>query len=84
MSSKETLRFFRGHVQRPFVFGASHQTYSAFELSFPCPSGLSGGPLFLARESEAVIGVVTAKLESYTIRDAEEIVPASSMKFAEW
>lgn len=71
--AKETPRFFRGNVQRPFLFqkpGA--RGYSAYELNFPCPPGLSGGPVFLAEEPFTVIGVVTENFESYTIRYAEE------------
>src|SRR5439155_13122550 len=34
---KNTLRFFRGTVQRPFLFELHGRRYSAFELSFACP-----------------------------------------------
>lgn len=41
-----TPRYFRGHVQRLF-WHSSHllYAYSAAELSFPAPGGLSGGPV---------------------------------------
>lgn len=65
--AKETPRFFRGTVQRPFLFERSGRRYSAFELSFPCPPGLSGGPVFLADNPSTVIGVVTENFETYTV-----------------
>jgi hypothetical protein len=65
--ARETPRFFRGTVQRPFVLERSGRRYSAYELSFPCPPGLSGGPLFLAEDASTVIGVVTENFETYTV-----------------
>lgn len=65
--AKETPRFFRGTVQRPFLFERTGRRYSAFELSFPCPPGLSGGPLFLAEDPTTVIGVVTGNFETFTV-----------------
>ena len=65
--AKETPRFFRGTIQRPFIHKASAiqgSEYSAYELSFPCPSGLSGGPLFLEEDPTIVIGVVTEDIEA--------------------
>ena len=42
-ASREAGRLFRGYVQRPFLHQSkSGCRYSAYELSFPCPSGLSG------------------------------------------
>ena len=64
--SKETPRFFRGTVQRPFIHKSKHALgsgYSAYELSFPCPHGLSGGPLFPEEDPQTVIAVVTEDLE---------------------
>ena len=74
---RETFRFFRGHIQRPFVHRSPRSggaRYSAYELSFPCPFGLSGGPVFLAEDPTTVIGVVTEDLEvGTTLReDVEE------------
>ena len=66
--AKETPRFFRGTVQRPFLFERSGRRYSAYELSFPCPPGLSGGPVFLADDAGTVIGVVTENFETYTVQ----------------
>lgn len=65
--AKETLRLFRGTVQRPFLFERSGRRYSACELSFPCPPGSSGSPLFLAEDPSTVIGVVTENFETYTV-----------------
>jgi len=73
--AKETPRFFRGTVQRPFLFERSGRRYSAYELSFPCPPGLSGGPLFLADDISTVIGVVTENFETYTVQ--HEVVEES-------
>jgi len=66
--AKETMRFFRGTVQRPFLFERPGRRYSAFELSFSCPPGLSGGPVFLAEDPSTVIGVVTENFETYTVQ----------------
>lgn len=67
--AKETPRFFRGFLQRPFDFQrpGSERRYAAYELSFPCPPGLSGGPLFLAVDPGTVIGVVTENFETFTV-----------------
>lgn len=63
--NEETMRFFRGSIQRPFHHKstlAPGNGYSAYELSFPCPFGLSGGPLFLEGDPETVLGVITEDL----------------------
>jgi hypothetical protein len=80
--SKETPRFFSGIVQRPFLFSTAETRYRAYELSFPCPPGLSGGPLFSAQDPAVVLGVVTANFESYTTRheEVEEISPGRVQK----
>ncbi|MEK7786271.1 MAG: trypsin-like peptidase domain-containing protein, partial [Chloroflexota bacterium] len=78
--AKETPRFFRGTIQRPFHHKsrlAAGAAYSAYELSFPCPSGLSGGPLFLEDDPNTVIGVVTEDLEVGTTLN-EEFVEKTS------
>ena len=69
--AKETLRLFRGFVQRPFLFHRAGRQYTAFELSFPCAPGLSGGPVFLADDPGTVIGVVTENFETYTVSHEE-------------
>jgi hypothetical protein len=70
---QRSLRFFRGIVQRPFlhVF-PRRKPYSAFELSFACPPGLSGGPVFLAEAPHVILGVVTGNYDSYTVIDTEQ------------
>lgn len=71
--SRPTLRFFRGIVQRPFLYGPPGRApYSAFELGFACPPGLSGGPIVLALQPRIVLGVVTANFDSYTVVDTEQ------------
>ena len=84
-ASREVARFFRGIVQRPFLFEHAKHRYSAFELSFPCPPGLSGGPLFLADNPGTVIGVVTGNFESYAVRrkDVRETQPGHVEHFEE-
>ena len=66
--AKETLRMFCGTIQRPFLFERPGRRYSAYELNFPCPPGLSGGPLFLSEDPTTVIGVVTENFETYTVQ----------------
>ena len=66
-ASKATPRAFRGCIQRPFLFQRSAYRYSAFELSFPCPPGLSGGPIFLPEDPATVLGIVTENFETYTV-----------------
>jgi hypothetical protein len=68
-----TERLFRGHIQRQFW----HESflgfaYDALELSFACPAGLSGGPIFDARLAPGVVGVATENFESTTFIDAFE------------
>lgn len=68
---REALRFFQGHVQRPFMYEFSGRRYSAYELSFTFPTGVSGAPLFLEEDPGTVIGVMTATFES--VHDGEVI-----------
>ena len=79
------MRFFRGNIQRPFLHKstlAPGKGYSAYELSFPCPFGLSGGPLFLEGDPETVLGVITEDLAVGTLLSEEEIVssPATTTR----
>lgn len=69
VAGKETARLLRGSIQRPFGFERHDRKYSAYELSFPCPPGLSGSPLFLAEDPSTVIGIVTENFETYTLID---------------
>ena len=78
--AEATARFFRGYVQRPFMYcNRSGKRYKAFELSFSCPNGLNGGPVFLEADPVTVIGVVTANVKSYTVIDEEEDVPCGNI-----
>src|SRR5687767_7830709 len=54
-----TPRYFRGHVQRLF-WHCSHllYAYSAAELSFPAPGGLSGGPVSSRKTPSNVAALV--------------------------
>lgn len=65
-TSSEAVRIFRGFVQRPFLFRSDDFQYSALELSFPCPPGLSGGPLFSVEDPSMLLGVVTGTFETFT------------------
>ena len=69
----ESLRLFRGFVQRHFLYqGRLGHAYSAYELSFSSPPGLSRAPLFADSEPMFLLGVVTENFKSYTIAESEE------------
>lgn len=68
--AREVFRFFRGNIQRPLTYSSvrsGHKRYSAYELSFPAPSGLSGGPVFPASDPLTLMAIVTENLEATTI-----------------
>jgi hypothetical protein len=69
--NRPTPRAFRGYVQRltRFRTGGS-EPYVAYEMSFPAPEGLSGGPVFVPG-SDRVFAMVTGNLMSYTTRMEE-------------
>jgi hypothetical protein len=69
-----TPRMFRGFTQRigDFASGGS-APYRAYELSFPAPAGLSGGPVFALSAPDRVFAMVTGLMESYTIADEQVI-----------
>jgi hypothetical protein len=75
-SVKETDRLFRGHLQRLFYYSSpvTQTAYPALELNIPCPSGLSGGPVFVTEGDFEVMGIVTENLESTNYRYQEETV----------
>jgi len=78
--NKHELRFFRGIIQRPFLHESPRQKpYSAFELSFACPLGLSGGPVIRAEAGHEVLGVVTGNCETYSVIDTEQTNGTSSV-----
>ena len=68
-------RLFKGHYQR-FMGHRSQMGYSypAAELSFGCPAGLSGGPLFRPGAHSVVVAVAAENIESTTGADFEEEV----------
>lgn len=71
--NQRSLRFFRGIIQRPFIHEPPRRKpYSAFELSFACPPGLSGGPVILAEAPNVILGVITGNYETYTVIDTEQ------------
>jgi hypothetical protein len=69
-SSAPTARVFRGHVQR-FVDWKSHLGYKylAAELSFRCPGGLSGGPLYSPRHTGRTYGLITENIRTSNLLD---------------
>jgi hypothetical protein len=71
--NEPTERLFRGHVQREFRH-KSHRAfeYDALELSFACPAGLSGGPVFDRRSPLHVVGIATENFESTTTLETIE------------
>lgn len=66
---RPTYRILRGFYQRSFAFRKPPLDYSAIELSFSCPEGFSGSPVFLESDPDIVVGVVTGNYESFTIMD---------------
>jgi S1-C subfamily serine protease len=75
-----TARIFRGYGQRVFLH-RSHMPYSytAVELSFPCPGGLSGGPLFKPKTFQ-LVGLVTENIETTTSLYEDEIVYSNGQR----
>jgi S1-C subfamily serine protease len=77
-SNKPTPRLFKGYVQRlvsDYQPGGYKYKYDAIELNFPCPGGLSGGPVFLHGNPAQVVGLVTGNVRSTTVLDAIEEGP---------
>jgi S1-C subfamily serine protease len=68
-----TARLFKGYVQRVYRHD-SHMgfRYTALELDFACPAGLSGGPVFRPGAPQMVLGLATENFESTTYLDAVE------------
>ncbi|UUZ75204.1 serine protease [Polaromonas sp. P1(28)-13] len=66
-------RIFRGYGQR-VLRHRSHMPYSyqALELSFPCPAGLSGGPLFKPKTFQ-LLGLITENIETTTSLHEETV-----------
>ncbi|MFN2430220.1 MAG: serine protease [Cryomorphaceae bacterium] len=79
-----TARVFRGHVQR-FVNYKSHLGYEylAAELSFRCPGGLSGGPVFNPEFPGRTYGLITENIRTSTILDSIEEVEKDGKVYRE-
>lgn len=73
-ATEPTPRLFKGSFQRfmPNYRSYSGYNYAAGELSFACPGGLSGGPLFRTNDLTAVFGLATENLRSTTHLEAVE------------
>jgi hypothetical protein len=80
-----TARLFKGHCQRTLMHD-SHigYKYDAMELSFPCPGGLSGGPLFGSHLPTIPVGLVTENIEAATLLHSQEILLKDGKPFTEY
>lgn len=80
-----TARLFKGHCQRALGH-ESHMGYKylAMELSFPCPGGLSGGPLFEFQLPTIPVGLVTENIESSTLLHSQEVLLNDGKPFTEY
>ena len=68
-----TPRAYHGTVQRVFQHDSElGYCYSAGELSFPAPGGLSGGPVFTLPQRLHLVGVVAENFESTTLLHSTE------------
>lgn len=79
-----TARLFKGYCQRELKH-ESHMgyTYLAMELSFPCPGGLSGGPLFEFQLPTIPVGLVTENIEAATLLHSQEVLSKDGQPFTE-
>ena len=69
-----TLRFFRGHVQRTGLHVSQDgYTFSAMELSFAAPAGLSGGPVFMSERNEPVALIAENQESSTYLRTITDV-----------
>ena len=79
------VRAFKGNVisGRPFMKFPSHPR--VFELSFPCPRGLSGAPLFTVDDTPRIRGMIcgNATVEMLIFRDREEIDDGNKVEVVE-
>lgn len=83
-SSAPTARVFRGHVQR-FVEWKSHMGYRylAAELSFRCPGGLSGGPLYNPGYTSRTYGLITENIRTSNQLDTIEEIQEDGKVYRE-
>ena len=79
-----TARLFKGYCQRALKH-ESHMgyRYPAMELSFPCPGGLSGGPLFGLQFPTLPVGLVTENIEAATLLHSHETLLKDGQPFTE-
>jgi hypothetical protein len=78
-----TPRFFRGHIQRVFAHERLPYRYTALELNFGAPAGLSGGPVALVEEPSKVVGIVADNLEVSTLLAKLDVVEANGNRYSE-
>ena len=53
-----TIRSFRGTVVAARTWGSLSAEPRVYELSFPCPRGISGAPLWKVGPSPSVLGII--------------------------
>ena len=63
LESPISARMMKGHIQQ---YKRNYKGYDAYELAFPAFGGLSGSPVFLDKERNVVIGVVTTSTTYYS------------------
>jgi hypothetical protein len=68
-----TPRMSVGTIQRFFKYDDGRGGYSAIELSFPAPAGLSGAPVSRTQDTGLVIGVVCANHSALTYTGSFEV-----------
>ena len=68
-----TPRMSRGNIQRFYEYDDGRGTYTAIEMSFPAPQGLSGSPVSRTQDTGAVVGVVAANHTALTYRGGYDV-----------
>ena len=69
----------RGHIQCVLTRTKRHYSYCAFELSFPAFHKLSGAPVYIQRDREYVIGVITDSTSHGSLQGAEHTYASWSL-----
>lgn len=72
--ANELARVLGGIVQRDCTYEDGTYKSECVELSFPIPTGMSGGPLFIAHAPNKVIGMAIANIKS-------ELVVSSQLEY---
>jgi Trypsin-like peptidase domain len=68
-------RLYKGHFQTFYAYESFFgYRYAAGEISIPAPGGLSGGPVFLPRDQQTVVAMVTENVNSALVLDSVEEV----------